>query len=64
MIAERGEQHRGVEQHGAEDQRLDVAGALALEDEEVEEAAPHDRAATSPMTIAPRMNTRSGSYIE
>ena len=31
MHAERGQHHRGVEQHGAEDQRLDVAAALALE---------------------------------
>ena len=41
---QRGELHGGDEQHGAEDQRLDVAGALALDHEEPQEAAPeHER---------------------
>ena len=62
--AERGQQHRGVEQHGAEDQRLDVAGALALEDVEVEEAAPDDERDEPDQRSRRVMNTRSGSYIE
>ena len=41
--AERRQLHGGDEQHRAEDQRLDVARALALDDVEVGEAAPDDR---------------------
>ena len=40
--AERREHHRRVEEHRAEDERLDVALALVLEDVEVGEARPHD----------------------
>ena len=40
--AERREHHRRVEQHRAEDQRLDVALALVRDDVEVGEARPHD----------------------
>ena len=42
MIAERDEHDGGVEQHRAEDQRLDVAGAVAL-DVGDEEADPRDQ---------------------
>ncbi len=56
--ADRGEHDGGVEEHGAEDQRLDVAGAIALE---VGQRV-HGTSAKSPRRIAAVMKTFSGSY--
>ena len=63
MMPSAAEHDRGVEQHRAEDQRLDVAGAVALHPGD-EEARP-DGGRDEPDDAAPRvMNTFSGSYIE
>ena len=63
MTPERGQHDRGVEQHRAEDQRLDVAGAVALHVGD-EEARPDRERRPAPTISASVMNTRSGSYIE
>ena len=58
--AQRGEQHRGVEQHGPEDQRLDVAVAAAV-DVGDDEADPHRHRGQAEQRRRAQ-NTRSGSY--
>ena len=59
--AERGQHDRGVEQHRAEDQRLDVAGAVAV-DVGDEEAPKRIERRDEARCAASSMNTRSGSY--